>query len=203
MNFSPFVLDQTGSRPAGTFLGCVLIPKVAQEVSMSSNTRPQGYSTMQIVLHWLIAALVIFQVVFGENIAAAWRALRRGAEVNPDDAFNAQIHVYLGIAVLVLALWRLALRLRWGAPEAPAGESAIQRWIARATHVVLYLVIFGMPVSGGVAWYLGVGAAAEVHELAKPVIVVFVALHAAGALWQHFVGRTGVLVRMLRPARNS
>lgn len=168
---------------------------------MVSRSRPQGYSAAQIILHWLIAALVVYQVVFGEQIAEAWRALRRGVEASPEATFGANVHVYVGLAVLGLALLRLGLRLRYGAPPAPAGESAAQKWIARLTHFVLYLVIFGMPVSGALAWYGGVGAAAELHEMAKPAIVVFVALHALGALWQHFVARNDVLVRMLKPAR--
>ena len=52
-----------------------------------------------------------------------------------------------------------------------------------------------MPLPG----ILGVGAAGEVHELAKPVIIAAVVLHTAGALWQHFYARTDVLTRMLRP----
>lgn len=56
-----------------------------------------------------------------------------------------------------------------------------------------------MPITGALAWYLGVGVAGEVHELAKPVIIIAVALHALGALWQHFVAKTDVLMRMLRP----
>ncbi len=58
-----------------------------------------------------------------------------------------------------------------------------------------------MPVTGALAWYLGLGSMGEIHELAKPVIIVAVALHAAGALWQHFVAKTDVMVRMLRPGR--
>jgi cytochrome b561 len=49
------------------------------------------------------------------------------------------------------------------------------------------------------AWYFGMGEIGELHEIGKPVIIVAVAVHAAGALWQHFVARTDVLRRMLRP----
>ena len=37
------------------------------------------------------------------------------------------------------------------------------------------------------------------HELAKPVIIAVVTLHAVAALWQHFYAKSDVLLRMLRP----
>ena len=56
-----------------------------------------------------------------------------------------------------------------------------------------------MPITGGVAWFLGVESAAEVHEIGKPLLIVFVALHVLGALYQHFVNRSKVMVRMVKP----
>ena len=170
---------------------------------MASKTLPTGYSGTQIFLHWAIAALVIFQLVFGEDIVEAYRAFRRGTQPTDEAVFDANIHVYLGIAVFVLAVWRIALRLKNGAPPAPAGESAIQKLISKLAHLVLYLAIFLMPISGGIAWFAGVGAAGEVHEIDKPVLIIFVTLHALGALYQHFVARSDVLVRMLKPVRRS
>lgn len=168
---------------------------------MTARSAPSGYTRMQILLHWVIAALVVFQVVFGEAIKPAYRAMRRATEPAAGDLFDARIHVYVGIAVLVLALWRLGIRFQHGVPLLPPDESPVLRWIAIATHGVLYLVIFGMPVTGIAAWFFGLGSLGEVHELGKPVIIVFATLHAAAALWQHFVAKTDVLVRMLKPQR--
>lgn len=168
---------------------------------MATNRDPAGYSTLQIALHWIIAALVIFQVIFGEDIVPAFRAFMRGTEPTADDLAAADIHVWIGIAIFVLALIRLAVRITRGAPAAPAGESAAQKWIGIATHVVLYGVILGMPISGGIAWYLGVETFGTIHEIGKPVIILFVALHTVGALYQHFVVKSDVLMRMLRPER--
>ncbi len=74
------------------------------------------------------------------------------------------------------------------------------KWIAAATHFVLYLTIFGMPATGALAWYFGLRSMGEIHELAKPVVIIVVGLHAAAALWQHFYLKSDVLVRMLKPA---
>jgi cytochrome b561 len=135
----------------------------------------------------------------GDLIKPAYRAFERGTVAAAADVFSANIHVYVGISILLLAVVRLFLRWRNGVPAAPAGESAFQRWAASAAHFLLYVVIFAMPVSGMVAWFGGIGGAGEVHELAKPAIIIVVVLHAAGALWQHFIARTDVFRRMVKP----
>ncbi|MEW9805162.1 cytochrome b [Mesorhizobium marinum] len=164
------------------------------------HSRPAGYTRAQIVLHWVIAALVIFQIIFGEDIGPAFRAFRKGTEPAADALLSANIHVYVGLTVLVLAVLRMALRLRYGAPDLPPDEKMVMRYVAGLAHLVLYAAIFLMPLTGALAWYLGMGEIGEIHEIGKPIIIVVVAVHAAGALWQHFVARTDVLRRMLKPA---
>lgn len=168
---------------------------------MTVAKEPAGYSATQILLHWVIAALVVLQLVLGEDIKPAYRAFSDGNPPAAADLLNANIHVYVGLAVLALAVWRLALRLQSGAPAAPSEESILLKRIAAATHLLLYLFIFGMPITGALAWYFGLGAMGEIHELAKPVIIVVIGLHAVAALWQHFFVKSDVLVRMLRPAK--
>ncbi|MER9313467.1 cytochrome b/b6 domain-containing protein [Mesorhizobium australicum] len=167
---------------------------------MTVANEPTGYTSTQIVLHWAIAALIILQLLVGEDIKPAYRAFSRGIEPAAGDIFNATIHVYVGLTVLVLAVWRLAVRLQRGVPVAPAEESVALKRIATATHFMLYVFIFGMPITGALAWYFRLAAMGDIHELAKPVIIVVVSLHAAAALWQHFYVKSGVLIRMLRPA---
>jgi cytochrome b561 len=111
----------------------------------------------------------------------------------------ANLHVYIGLAVLVLAVLRMALRIRYGAPAVPADENIVLKYVAMLAHLVLYAAIFLMPLTGALAWYFGMGEIGELHEIGKPVIIIVVVVHAAGALWQHFVAKTDVLRRMLRP----
>ena len=75
------------------------------------------------------------------------------------------------------------------------------RLAARAVHLAFYAVILLMPATGGMAWFGGLETMAAVHGAGKPVILALVALHIGGALYQHFVARTDVLRRMLRPER--
>src|SRR5262245_15394910 len=108
---------------------------------MKPENPPVGYNATQIALHWVIAALVLFQLVFGDGIKPAYRAFMRSVEPVSAQQFDANLHVYVGLAVLALAIWRLAVRARRGVPEAPAGETPLQRRAAATTHAVLYLII--------------------------------------------------------------
>jgi len=134
---------------------------------MATKIAPAGYSFAQIALHWLIAALVVFQLILGEDIVPAYRAWRRGTEASPDDLGNANIHVYVGIAIFALAVIRFAIRLVRGVPGSPPGENALQRWAAAAVHIILYAAIFLMPLTGAAAWFLGIHWLGEVTRPAS------------------------------------
>lgn len=165
--------------------------------------RPTSYSSAQIMLHWVMAAMIVFQVVMGENIGPAWLAFREGTTPAEADLFAANVHVAVGMGVFALAVIRIFLRVTHGAPTLPAGQSRLQTTIAHAVHAILYLVIVAMPVSGAIAWFGGIEIAGTVHHFAKPMIVIAVALHVVGALVQHFVKKTDVLRRMIRPERHA
>ncbi|MDE0060187.1 MAG: cytochrome b/b6 domain-containing protein [Defluviicoccus sp.] len=158
-----------------------------------------GYSSAQIALHWTIAVLVILQIVLHDGIIAAYAAGRGVGTATESELFLADLHVAFGIAIFALALLRVALRLRRGAPPPPQDEHPALRLAARATHLALYAIILLMPVTGGLAWFGGVEAMAELHSAGKVAILALVLLHIAGALYQHFVLKTDVLRRMVRP----
>ena len=161
----------------------------------------RGYSTAQIALHWTVAVLVILQVVLHDGIIAAYAALRGEGAATESELSLGDLHVAFGIAIFALALLRLALRATRGAPPPPESEHPALRTLARATHIALYVLILAMPVTGGLAWFAGVEAMAELHGAGKAAIFVLVILHVAGALYQHFVLKTDVLRRMLRPEK--
>ena len=160
-----------------------------------------GYSGAQIALHWTIAVLVVAQIVLHDGMVAAYAAGRGVGPATESDLFLADLHVAFGIAVFALALLRVALRVRRGAPPPPQDEHPALRMAARATHIALYALILGMPVTGGLAWFGGIEAMADLHGAGKAAILVLVGLHVLGALYQHFYLRTDVLRRMLRPER--
>lgn len=157
-----------------------------------------GYSGAQIGLHWIIAALVIFQLLFGEDMSHVMRATARGALVTPSDAFWAGAHYYLGIAIMTLALVRLFIRFVWGAPE------PLQRgWMRKAgalSHGAFYILLIAAPILGLLAYYVG-EPFGDLHELCKPLLIILIGLHAAAALFHQFWLKDGTLRRMLVPTR--
>ncbi|MBX3580636.1 MAG: cytochrome b/b6 domain-containing protein [Rhizobiaceae bacterium] len=159
----------------------------------------KGYSTTQIALHWAVVVLVSFQFVAHDGIEDAWRALvgerQSGAGVEP----VAYLHIAAGTLILVLALARIYLRWTRGAPSPPSDEPRILQIAAEGIHGLIYLLLLLLPVSGLIAWFLVVESAAVVHEWMQTILLFAIALHVGGALFQHFVRRSDVLMRMFRP----
>jgi cytochrome b561 len=158
--------------------------------------QPRGYSTIQIALHWSIAALVVFQLFVNEAMQGAFSDRLDGESVG--DFAGALLHVVVGLAVLILAAIRLAIRVIRGAPAPHSDTPAVLRWLGHAAHLLLYAFIFAMPLTGATAWFLGVEFAAEMHEMGRLILVPAICFHVVGALVEHFVFRNDTLKRMLR-----
>lgn len=158
---------------------------------------PQGYTRTQIILHWLIFALIAAQFVFHDAVSDAFRSLVRtgGFEAN---ALVFQ-HILTGILILVLVGWRFFIKSRRGAPALPENEPALLKLAANGTHILLYLLMVLVPITGLVAWFSVSHGAGEVHEVLKSVLLVVVLVHIAGALFQKFVLKTNMMERMVRP----
>lgn len=160
----------------------------------------KGYSDLQVALHWIIAALVVLQTfVTNEGMGALADSMdEEGAALSLWDQILADLHISFGVTIFLLALVRLGVRWRRGAPPLPADEPRIMRLSAHAVHVALYALIILMPITGALAWYFGIEQADQLHSLGENTIIVIVGLHIAGALYQHFIAKTDVLKRMLR-----
>lgn len=162
---------------------------------MATKTAP-GFSRAQIVLHWLIAALVLFQLVFGESMAEVIDAAEEGETVSSLDSLLGTAHYWFGIAILVLVAIRLMLRLRTGVPGPAADTNPLFDLAARAMHWLFYALLVVVPVLGLMGYYFG-DPWGEIHQLAKPAFIILIGLHAGAALFHQFVLRDGTLRRML------
>lgn len=158
-------------------------------------SRRTGYTRLQITLHWLIAVL----------IAAAWfthekmdETLRRKIEAGITGPGSRTAHTLLGVLTLVLVLWRIAMRLRTGAPERQGSPGIVAA--AKWGHRLLYALMVAVPLGGLVAWTGGLREAGDIHGLAGQALVILAAGHAAAALWHHVRQKDGTLRRMIRPA---
>jgi cytochrome b561 len=159
-------------------------------------TAPKGYSTAQIALHWVIAILIIGQLIFGEEIGDAYDALRKTGVATYDMMTIG--HIGAGVLILLLALWRLVLRLRRGVPEPIHAGPKVLETGAQLAHWAFYLLIIAVPVTGLVAWFGGQETAAELHELSKPVFVILILAHVIAAAWHQYWLKDGLIRRMMR-----
>ena len=178
---------------------------------MPNHSSPTRYGAVAQGFHWLIAALVVTQFVLA-NLADD---LPLGAHKL---ALLAR-HKSFGMTVLMLAVLRLAWRLKNPPPELPAVIAPVQRKLARATHIAFYVLLFAMPMTGwlmssaknySVSWFglftwpnlIGKNEAAfdllrSTHHLLSKVLLAIAVLHILAALKHHFWNKNDVLLRML------
>lgn len=180
-----------------------------------AKTVNSTYSKTAIWLHWMIAALIIGQLVGGKVMMAMDPA--------PLKFEIFQLHKSFGFIILGLSVFRLLLRLSHKAPALPDGMKAAEKLGAKFSHIAFYVFMIGIPISGWVmvssSPYViatkifkvipvfdlpGLPRTESFNELTKGVheymgmaIAALLILHITAALKHHFVNKDDVLARML------
>ncbi len=158
-----------------------------------------GYSLSQKLIHWLMAALIFFNLLFTEGMENWNRLVSRGETATPEDIASANVHAYVGIAILCLSVVRLVLRLAHGAPDAPAEEPPVFRIASKLAHGTFYLLFFLLPISGAAAYYFGVEAVGSLHGgPLKLLMWLLIVVHIAAVLVHQFYWKTPVAQRMTK-----
>jgi cytochrome b561 len=181
------------------------------EAMMATTGTKERYSAVAQALHWITAVLVLVAFIVAEG----------GPEsrvYSPERDSQRILHESLGLAVLALVVIRIVWRLFDRAPDA----EPMARWMtlgATLSHWLLYLLLFAVPLTAVFgAWLEGhalntylfaeipapfapahdTGAwLTELHETLGDVIIWLAGLHAAAALFHHFVLKDKVLRAML------
>lgn len=154
------------------------------------------------VLHWVVAPLAIIQFYLGwesENVP------------NREASFALiQWHFQFGMLIFILMLLRLLWRVGRSAPDGEPGPRW-QRRAASATHILLYVLMFVLPLTGYVIWIwmdaprsvfglfdvpalftppaedeTGRAIAWYIHHYSSYTLAALVLLHIAAALWHEF-----------------
>lgn len=173
------------------------------------------YGRLTIALHWLMLLL----------LAAVYACIElrelfpRGSD--PRNLLKAW-HFMLGLTVFALVWVRIAARLVGGTPPINPPPTALQALAGRIVHLALYALMIAMPLGGwlilsaegdpvpffGLTLPPLVGPdkdlaelVEEIHATAGTVGYWLIGLHAAAALFHHYVLRDDTLRRMLRFAR--
>jgi cytochrome b561/polyisoprenoid-binding protein YceI len=178
---------------------------------MTMDMTPARYSRTAMILHWMIALAIAFQLALG------WRfdSMAKGPGL-----FTAyQLHKSVGITILVLSVVRLAVRLLRPRPAA-ATDAGWARLLSKIVHGALYGVMVIAPLTGWIIvstakikiptllfgvipWpHLPVSKswldpAEGLHALLGFVGAGLIALHVVGALRQQFVKGEPMLARMI------
>ncbi len=101
---------------------------------------PGRYTPTAIGLHWLLAALILAQLFVGWMFHEVLEGEARSAWF--------EWHKALGITILLLTLVRVVWRLTHRPPPFPAAMAWWERSAARLTHLGLYVIMLGLPLTG-------------------------------------------------------
>ena len=169
------------------------------------------YTPFAISLHWLMALLIF----------AGWSlgVYMHDLPLSPQKLRYFSWHKWMGVTVFLLALIRVGWLATHRAPAPPPNSPPWQIQAARISHMLLYLLMFILPLSGwlmssakGVPTvYFGVlpipdlvaknkelgEILGEVHESLAYGLAVLVAIHIGAALKHQFIDRDDLIGRML------
>jgi cytochrome b561 len=162
-----------------------------EDIKMTATTadRPAVYSSRQMLAHWAVVALVLFQFAQGGAMEEAfWSGIVNGGAI---------VHAITGSTILGFMLWRVHLRRSHGAPPPPQSEPSWLQKISRGTHFAFYGLLIGMPLFGIAAVLTGIGILATLHGIAAWVLLALAVLHVSGAI-MHLFKRDGVVRRIIR-----
>ena len=188
---------------------------------MAARNSLLRYGNVAMTLHWLIAALVLVNLILGPIMTDLPRA-------DPNRFVLYQLHKSVGLTVLTLSFVRLGWRLINPIPPLPRGMSPLLRFGARASHFALYFLITAIPLAGwsmvsssslGLPtlyfglfswpniWFLAELPAStkssnlelfkDTHALLAYVALGLASLHVLAALYHQFIRRDDVLRRMV------
>ncbi|HFZ8995347.1 TPA: cytochrome b [Citrobacter freundii] len=179
---------------------------------MQFTNTPQRYGVISVLLHWLVAV-----VVYGMFALGLWMVT-----LSYYDGWYHQapeLHKSIGILLMMGLVVRVLWRIMTPSPGALPGYSRLTRYAATAGHLLLYLLLFAIVISGYListadgkpisvfGWFAipatfadaGVQAdlAGDLHLWLAWSVVVFSLLHGLMALKHHFIDKDDTLKRML------
>lgn len=169
------------------------------------------YGNLSISLHWLM--LLLFIAVYASiNLRELFP---KGSD--PREALKA-LHFMLGLCALGLVSLRIYARLSAPTPSITPEPTPSQHLAAELMHIALYALMIATPLlgwlqlsaAGKVIPFFGLelpalistnkdfaGLLKEIHETIGTVGYFLIGIHAAAALYHHYIKKDNTLTRML------
>jgi cytochrome b561 len=172
---------------------------------------PRRYTGVAIGLHWLMLIALVGAFTMGLYI--------QELSFSPTKLQLISYHKWAGVTIFAVLLFRIYWRLTHRPPALPAAMPRWQQHLAEATHLLLYVLMVLIPISGWLmssakgfqtVWFgllplpdlldknkeLG-DFLKEIHLLLNLALAATVFAHAGAAFKHHFINRDDVLTRML------
>ncbi|MBE4948195.1 MULTISPECIES: cytochrome b [Chryseobacterium] len=99
---------------------------------------PSSFNSTAQILHWLMAAMILTMLFVGVGMMTS-------LTLRP---WLLDLHIPLGVAVLLLVSVRLINRLTRPVPKLPDEMPGWQKYMATILHWVFYALMFALPLSG-------------------------------------------------------
>lgn len=169
------------------------------------------FSPNQILFHWVIFILVVLTYAAMELKGFA----AKGSDIRE---LMMTLHYTFGVSVMILMLVRIILKMTHKDPDITPTPPRWQLVLSKAVHGVLYILFISLPFLGVLSLYYGhvewsffsyampVASAEnsimqhdlkEIHEFIANAGYFIVGLHAAAAIFHHYIMRDNTLVRIL------
>jgi len=171
----------------------------------------ERYGSAAIGLHWLI--LLILTAVYASIEMRTF--FPKGSDLRE---LMKLWHFMLGLSILALVTIRVVIHMIGPSPDIQPIPPEWQSLMARSMHILLYLFMIGMPLAGWLLLSAGgepipifglqlpalisqnknlAALIKEVHEVGGTVGYFIIGVHAAAALFHHYIVRDNTLTRML------
>ena len=229
-------------------------PKAMPSNTASTIDKPKRYHPALVTLHWLIALMILGAVLLvqeneggGERFEGSRQNFSQLSNFRPQnfDADEAPgnfpqgdfpqagggnifsstgIHMILGISILVLLAIRLIVRWTTKHPEWATAGNKFFDWIGVLTHWGLYLLTFGMVITGIIladsrgilARTFGIGSTPTPGSFGRggfslgffhggiwALLLLLILLHIGASLYHQFILKDNILGRMWFGKRNE
>lgn len=170
-----------------------------------------SYGVVAKFFHWIMALAIIGMLAVGLYM--------EGLEISPDKFKLYGIHKSVGALLLSLVFLRLLWKSINVNPKLPRGMAWYEVAGAHSSHLMLYLLMLAMPLSGWMmssfagfpvsvfGWFTLPDLVAadrdmqklfkEIHEYAGYFLIAVIAAHLGASLFHHFIKKDTILTRML------